>query len=803
VIPLSRRRAVAAAGVLGLLVTGGAAAAATSRPAVTHRVPSYLLGLSGATRLGAADPRETLHLSVSLNRPDPAGEARLLEQVDDPASPLYRHFLTPAEFAQRFGVTPSATAATRRWLSRSGLTVDSTSPTGDFLTVSGTVAAVQKAFAVHENRYLSQGRHFIANDAPPLVPTALPIGAVSGLDTVRSFVPTGKPATRGSGSFAGTLTPTDLWGLYDLPKDNLGQGQTAGVFGEGEPDTVVQNLRYFEKAQDLPKVPVRVVTTEGGGFQDYGDNAGNIEWYLDSQAITGMAPDLARLDLYFAKTLFDHDIFASFKKWADDPNGPLQMNASFGECEANPSNPATGPLAQIPYGTEVGDELEAIGEPVLQQANLEGRTLFASTGDTGSGCPEVVVPVLGAGNGVAIQPIPIVNYPAASPHVVAVGGTVLTTDGTDHAKRTNEQSWLFTGGGASHFIAEPSYQRAIPQITQPCVAHADGQLYAGAPPTCRGIPDVSTLSGNITGNGYVIDSDGAPSSEGGTSLSSPLMVGMWSRIQAAAPTAKGLGFANPVFYRLGANPTEYARDFHDITQAEHGAPGNGTYLDGKGWDYVSGLGSPDVSRIMRDVLGRTRARVQRHVVEAGVTAECLAAFRSPSKNATDPLDSTGEEASVDIATGSLKLSTNGRSIVATLRGSGLSPTPPPDATGGESFHVLWQYDDQVWFAAAEVGSTGKVTYRSGHASDNGYTDLGGSKATGTFADGTLTVSVPRSEVGSPPLGASLRYPFAVASVSVGEGVTLGLTVDTASQPTSGPSTSVGQALVLGSACRKR
>ena len=91
------------------------------------------------------------------------------------------------------------------------------------------------------------------------------------------------------------------------------------------------------------------------------------------------------------------------------------MNASFGECEENPTNPVTGPLAQTPYGTEFGDELEAVGDPMLRQAAIEGRTLFTSAGDTGSGCPELVAPVAGGGNGVAIQPVPMVGYPATAP----------------------------------------------------------------------------------------------------------------------------------------------------------------------------------------------------------------------------------------------------------------------------------------------------------------------------------------------------------------------------------------------------
>ena len=207
-----------------------------------------------------------------------------------------------------------------------------------------------------------------------------------------------------------------------------------GIFGEGETSSVIAQMRLFEAAMGLPKVPVRTVLTEGAPVSAYGDNSGAIEWYLDSQASTGMAPDVSRLDFYFAKSLFDADIFQSFNAWANDPNGPRQMNASFGECEANPTNPVTGPLAQQPYGTELGDELQAMGDPILRQAAMEGRTLFASAGDTGSGCPELVAPIVGAGNGVAIQPVPFVGYPCDSQYVVCVGGTVVSANGAKYPR---------------------------------------------------------------------------------------------------------------------------------------------------------------------------------------------------------------------------------------------------------------------------------------------------------------------------------------------------------------------------------
>ncbi len=70
--------------------------------------------------------------------------------------------------------------------------------------------------------------------------------------------------------------------------------------------------------------------------------------------------------------------------------------------------------------------------------------------------------------------------------------------------------------------------------------------------TCRGIPDVADESGDIATSSYDIYSDelGGASGEGGTSLSSPLMMGMWARVQAAAAASGTWGFANPLIYAV-------------------------------------------------------------------------------------------------------------------------------------------------------------------------------------------------------------------------------------------------------------
>ncbi|HAM00629.1 MAG TPA: hypothetical protein DCQ30_00135 [Acidimicrobiaceae bacterium] len=648
--------------------TGHVPASAPGAPdAATHQVPSVLSGLSLATLLHTAPPNHTMTIGVVVQRPNPQAVNQIYTEIYDASSPLYHQFLTPAQFDQRFGLPSAEIAAVGHWLSGGGLTVDSISGDGTYFTASGTVAQLDRLFAVNIGTYRFDGGTFLANDVAPSVPRNLPVDDVLGLDTVQSFrpasltgavsntsaVPQGAPHQGPQAGTQQTLTPQDLWGIYNDPgaaaltvsdskapsgttsdpgavsssKYDLGQGQTAGIFGEGETSSPIAQMRLFEEAMGLPKVPVRTVYTEGHPASAYGDNAGAIEWYLDSQAITGMAPDLSQLDFYFSKTLYDYDVFQSFSYWVNDPGGPRQMNASFGECEANPSDPVTNPLAEVPYGTEYGDQLQLAGEPMLEQATIEGRTLFSSSGDTGSGCPEVVVPVGGAGNGVAVQPVPDVSYPCTSNYVVCVGGTVVSVNGASYpqsGQRTAETSWTFGGGGSSFYLGEPAFQKPVANVDMACVSTPQGDLYPpGSGPTCRGAPDVSDMSGNVTGDQYFIYIDGKPSGEGGTSLSSPLMVGQWARVQAAASSRTqsrgGLGFAAPVIYGQASSAdtcsssttasaaqtaactsTPYARDFTDVTESEYGA-GNGVYQPGAGWDYASGWGALNVADFIADV----------------------------------------------------------------------------------------------------------------------------------------------------------------------------------------------------------
>jgi subtilase family serine protease len=607
-----RTRLVGAAAALALpaLVLGAqSSASASSLPllgSVTSTVTStvnglvsglftgnLLPGLANATDLGAADASAPMSLVVGLSRPNPSGESAYLAAENNPASPSYHQFLTPSSFAAKFGVPAATRSAVTSWLTASGLHVDSVSAAGDNYAVTGSVSAIDSAFKTSIRRFSFGGKGFLANTSYPQVPSGLPVTTIVGLNTLQGFSLPAKATTSqdtclGS-TCVGVTTPKDLWSVYDQPAAYQGAGQQLAVFGEGQSDDVISDLRQFETANGLPQMAVTV--KHPAGDTTFSDDSGREEWNIDTQASSGMAPQADGMTLYFGQDLSDADVLKMFQQWTDDANGPMQANASFGECENNPTNPITGgPLSTLPLPVMegLGNNLQPQAESVLKQAALEGKTLFSSTGDTGSSCPVVAAPVIGAGNGLLNQVVPLTNYPASSQFATAVGGTVLYTDGAGN--RSQEYAWTFTGGGSSLLIGLPDYQQGVAGNNIPCLQPTPGAA-------CRAVPDVAAQSGDVLTNGYQIYSAGAATEGGGTSLSSPLWMGMWTRVQGAKG-GSGNGFANYPLYAMGKNATTYARDFTDITLGS-----NGLYAAGTGWDYTTGWGAPKVAGLICDIAG--------------------------------------------------------------------------------------------------------------------------------------------------------------------------------------------------------
>ena len=603
--------AVTAAGTAG--ATTGTTISSLATTVTATRIAGNMLPSLAALPSVVAPAEQVLSIGVALAHPDTRGEQALLAALYDPASPQFRQFPTFEQVAQRFGVPRSRTLDVVHTLRTAGLEVTTPDAMGDYVSATGTVAQVERAFAVTERTYtLSNGTRFVANTTGPQVNPADGVVTVVGLNTLQRYT---LPAKRSrtaqdtclQGACLGSTTPQDLWSVYGQPAKFTGKGVALAIIGEGDPKNLTGYLRTHEKTYGLPQSKVTIKCVQGTCGTDV---SGDDEWQMDMQASAGMAPDNAGLNLYFAKSIFDGDLNNSFLAWSHDSKGPKLASASLGECESSPANGLfTGPLGATNANTTSGPAAvvafgngeQAAVDPILATAVLTGKTLFASSGDTGSSCPVIALPVIGAGNGVANQVVPEQNYPASSVSAVGVGGTVLYTvdnksgagktyqPGGAPATRKAEYAWNFGGGGASPYIPAPAWQHNVAGINQPCVTD----------PTvlCRAVPDVAAQSGDVVSNGYSVVGATGFTNGGGTSLSSPLWLGMWARVQGAA--GKNLGFAAPALYKAASTPAGYAASFNDVTIGN-----NGLHNAGTGWDYTTGLGTPDVTGLITTVIGR-------------------------------------------------------------------------------------------------------------------------------------------------------------------------------------------------------
>src|SRR5450432_3863627 len=104
--------------------------------------------LSRLTPNGWLPATNQLRLAIGVPLRDPAGLDDLLAQISDPASPNYRHFLTPEEITARFGPTESDYEAVKDFARTNGLTVTTTYGNRLVLDVTGPATAVEKAFHV-------------------------------------------------------------------------------------------------------------------------------------------------------------------------------------------------------------------------------------------------------------------------------------------------------------------------------------------------------------------------------------------------------------------------------------------------------------------------------------------------------------------------------------------------------------------------------------------------------------------------------------------------------------------------------
>jgi subtilase family serine protease len=418
----------AVGGAAALSMPAHAAAAPPPRHVIAGIRPSWAQAPADKGPVAGGTP---ISVAVYLAGQDPAGLASYARAVSEPASPSYRHYLTPAQFELRFGPNRTQVQAVRSWLTGAGLAV--TAVTDGYVAARGTAAGAPAAFGSQLHSYRTAQGTLRAPRSPVTVPASVApaVLTITGLSTSGARPQTDlagaaepSPVNEGTCSrywgqkTASTLPPAyghtldyDLCGYvppqlraaYGVNRSGLtGDGATIAIVDSGASPTIAsdvdtymsrhggQPLRAGQLTQYLPSDIAQSCAGMGS------EPAAYAEENLDVEAAHTMAPD-ARIAFVAADC-------------TTDDTGLLDAETRI----------VDGHLADIVsdswhLGTEaqLTPDIIAAFQQVFEQGAIEGIGFYFSSGDHGDWSAST------PGHQPAVQ------FPASDPWVTSVGGTSL------------------------------------------------------------------------------------------------------------------------------------------------------------------------------------------------------------------------------------------------------------------------------------------------------------------------------------------------------------------------------------------
>jgi subtilase family serine protease len=569
-------------------------------------------------------PLQSLSLRFNMTPTQQAALTQLLIEQQTPNSPNYHKWLTAAQFGAEFGLSSADLAMVSSWLTSQGFTIQAVAHGGMFIQFSGTVAQAEQAFHTSIHRLSFNGEQHIANVSAPELPAGIAgvVSGITGLDDFRArphFIRRpGVHANNTASTSQGQehyMAPGDLYTIYNesplLANGINGTGITIAVVGQVTIDTA--DMAAFRTASGLNAANLPITVAEGtvpaepSAAQCDSNNppasCGDLdESSLDVEWAGAAAPDAT------IKFVTSSDvIYTSLTDAVDDQVAPI-ITDSYGGCEAE---------------NYTSSELNSLNN-TFAQANAEGITITGPAGDDGAtDCDDGVT---SATHGLAV------DFPASSPYVTAVGGTMFTGDlnapntywnstngaaaapaysgsalqyipegvwnETTEDLATNPPEFGAGGGGVSSVFAKPVWQvgtqndgyRDVPDVALNAAANHDG-YYVCIQGSCS-----NGGFGTATGGFYVF---------GGTSVATPSFAGFLALVEQK--TGGPIANANTVLYAL-ANSTYYGSVFHDITTGNNDSPctvgiadctsGELGYTATTGYDQASGWGSVDVNSLV-------------------------------------------------------------------------------------------------------------------------------------------------------------------------------------------------------------
>jgi subtilase family serine protease len=537
---------------------------------------------------GPVDPGMKMSVVTVAFKKTPAQQAaleKLLAEQQDRTSANYHRWLTPEQYADRFGVNAKELQPVLVWLQSQGLTISHVARSRNWLTVSGTAKDVEAAFHTQIHHFYVDGEEHYASITEPSVPAEFEplVRGILGLDDFHPKAPrhrtTSAPMSHGNGSApritnsdgSHNLGPGDIATIYDITRlyqmGFNGYGQKIVVIGQS--DINLSDIASFQANFLLPyNAPILVLYGDDPGM---GSSDNEEEADLDIEWVGAVAQQATIIYVY-------------------STDAPMAAEYAISE--------ALAPIVSYSIGACETTESEAMlnsAESTAQQGDVQGITWVVSAGDAGAaGCDR---PSSLAKMGVAVE------FPADVPEVTAVGGTMFNDSGGVYWNPSyspyesalsyipevawNESTFdalAASGGGLSTYFSQPSWQ------VGPGV-HNWGW---------RGVPDVA-LDAAYLHDPYVIFTQGQMETVGGTSAATPVFAGMLALLNQSEGT--GQGNINLNLYRLAQTNV-----FHDITSGSNIVPcqlgtpdcttGSFGYSAGIGYDLVTGLGSIDAYNLV-------------------------------------------------------------------------------------------------------------------------------------------------------------------------------------------------------------
>lgn len=462
---------------------------------------------------GPVEPTLPFKYVTLVTAPSPSQQMaldQLLAQQQDRSSPQFHKWLTPEQYADRFGLSENDVDKITAWLRSQNLTVLKVARGRNSVVFSGTAARIQSAFNTEIHYFDVNSEKHIANSTPVQVPAALN-GVVTGIRGLTDFRP--KPmyvrpvrsdkrgphpsyTTTISGATDYFLAPGDIATLYDInPLYNAltpvdGTGQRLAIIGQT--DVYLADLVDFRSGFNLPTF----TCTTGSTGLITSCNTTNFQYVL-----VGADQPVSEGDLFEADLDLEWSGAVAPNAQIIFVNAPINSSETSGGVNvalAYAIDNDIAPVISMSYG--LCERENELLETELQQGNTEGITVLNSAGDTGSFACDDNPP----GTTSTFTPNPpfetaqgglAVNYPASSPEVTAVGGTSIPA--ADFASSFWSASNGTDGGSAlTALVGHEVSWNDDEALAQFCQANSSNTFCEnGGPPAITGwVPLTSTAT---------------------------------------------------------------------------------------------------------------------------------------------------------------------------------------------------------------------------------------------------------------------------------------------------------------------